>query len=175
MSASDSDGAGLAGFSSHYARLRQIATARLHGERNDITLSPTGLVHEAYLRLADHSVVLKGPDAFLAAAATTMRRVLVDRARRIRTAKRGGGRIRVDLPESAIAETARDVDLEALDEALDVLEERFPKAAQLVELRYFTGLTTAQAAEAIGISLRTADRQWAFARAWLKNWLTENS
>jgi RNA polymerase sigma factor (TIGR02999 family) len=151
-----------------YAELRKLAAAHLAREAPGHTLQPTALVHEAYLRLVggDPAPHWTGRGHFFAAAATAMRRILVDRARRRLTRKRGGGRARQPLADVAAPEP--DADLLALDEALAKLAARDPQKAKLVELRYFAGLTGDQAAAALGISPTTADRHWAYARAWLK-------
>ena len=153
-----------------YGELRQLAAQRLAQERPGQTLQATALVHEAYLRL-----VGKGEDGpwngrghFFAAAAEAMRRILVESARRKGRQKRGGGLARVDLDAAeqvAVPEVRED--LLALDEALTRLAAADPQAAQLVQLRYFAGLPIPEAAKALGVSPRTADRLWAFARAWL--------
>src|SRR5205823_9897227 len=132
------------------------------------TLDATALVHEAYLRLVGPAApAFAGRRHFFAAAAEAMRRILIDRARRKRAAKRGGGLRREDLDPDRLAAPEADEDLLALDEALRGLEAAEPAVAELVKLRYFGGLTVAQAAEALGVSPRTADAWWAYARAWL--------
>src|SRR5215813_10601579 len=156
-----------------YDELRRLAAQRLAGEGPGHTLQPTGLVHEAYLKLVGPGPQppWNGRGHFFAAAAEAMRRILVDHARRKHRARRGGGMTRVDLDNlDAIEQAAagRDVDeLLALDEALAKLAAADPGKAELVRLRYFAGLTLEQAAEVLGISRATADRHWAFARAWL--------
>jgi RNA polymerase sigma factor (TIGR02999 family) len=150
-----------------YAELRRLAAARLAAEPPGHTLDPTALVHEAYLRLArdqrfDH------PGHFFAAAAEAIRRILVDAARRRRAAKRGGDGRRLDLDPARLAAPAADDDLLALSDALDRLAAADPPKAELVKLRYFAGLTGEQAAAALGVSPATADRHWAYARAWLR-------
>jgi RNA polymerase sigma factor (TIGR02999 family) len=147
-----------------YDELRKLAAARMAQERADHTLNPTALVHEAYLRLVgdqqfDHC------GHFFAAAAEAMRRILVEAARCKGRDKRGGGRRRVELTDYPAAAPADD--LLALDEALDRLAARDPARAELVKLRYFAGLTVPEAAAALGVSVTTAERSWAFARAWL--------
>ncbi len=151
-----------------YDELRRLAARNLARERPGQTLSPTALVHEAYLRLsgdAAHDWDSRGH--FFAAAAEAMRRILVESARRKKRLKHGGGRQRVPLdPVAAPAETPSD-DLLALDEALAQLAAEDPAKARLVELRFFAGLSVEEAARCLGISRATADRWWAFARAWL--------
>lgn len=156
-----------------YDELRKLAALRLTQERPGQTLQATALVHEAYLRLL-------GPDGesldwanrghFFAAAAEAMRRILIDNARRKEAAKHGGGLDRADLPLEIASQSGTDLEGEliALDQALSRLASQDPIKARLVELRYFGGLTGDQAAKALGISPKTADRHWAFARAWLR-------
>lgn len=149
-----------------YDELRKIAGARMAGERPDHTLDATALVHEAYLRLTgEQSFQSKGH--FMRAAAQSMRRILVDHARARNAAKRGGAVQRVELNSDHIAEHSRDDDLEALDEALSRLASEHPQQAELVQLRFFGGLTLEQCAQTLGMSARTADSWWSFARAWL--------
>ena len=155
-----------------YAELRRLAAAHLAREAPGQTLQPTALVHEAYLRLA-HFAPGDSPEAkhernqFLAAAATAMRRILIDRARARKAEKRGGGRGRADVDPDRVAAPERSDELLALDEALIRLAAKDLRKAKLVELRYFAGLTLDEAAAALDISPATADRDWAFARAWL--------
>ena len=149
-----------------YDELRTLAAARLAGERGGHTLQPTALVHEAYLRLVgDQRVEHRGH--FFAAAAEAMRRILIDHARKKATRKRGGAGERIDLDPEQFAAPDRPDDLLALDEALGLLERDEPQVAALVKLRYFAGFTIPGAAEALGVSPRTADAWWAFAKAWL--------
>jgi RNA polymerase sigma factor (TIGR02999 family) len=152
-----------------YDELRKLATARLAGERPGHTLQATALVHEAYLRLIDVAQEPRWDSRghFFAAAAEAMRRILVEQARRRRARKHGGGHRRQDLDEATIAAPANDVDMLALDEALQRLETVDGEAAEFVKLRYFSGLTVAQTAELMGLSTRTAERVWTFAKAWL--------
>ena len=153
-----------------YDELRKLAAVRMAGEAPDQTLQPTALVHEAYLRLlgpADESR-WDNRGHFFAAAAEAMRRILVDNARRKQAEKHGGGLKRHDAAELLVAAPQPTEDLIALDEALDQLAELDPVKAELVKLRYFVGLTLAEAAAALGLSERTAGRHWAFARAWLR-------
>ena len=152
-----------------YDELRKLAAARLANEPPGQTLQATALVHEAYLRLVgdDPGRAFDSRGHFFAAAAEAMRRILVDRARDRRRQKRGGDhrRVRIDL-EAILIEPPGD-DLLALDEALKSLAREDPVGAELVGLRAFAGLTLAEAAEVLGIGRRTADRYWAYARAWL--------
>jgi RNA polymerase sigma factor (TIGR02999 family) len=151
-----------------YDELRKLAARKLGKEKPGQTLQATALVHEAYLRLVgtDQPRSYKDRGHFFAAAATAMRRILIDNARRKQTGKRGG-RVQRQLLQD-VAAPQPDEDLLALDEALKKLAATDPAKAQLVELRYFAGLTGEQAAEVLGISPSTADRHWAFARAWLQ-------
>jgi RNA polymerase sigma factor (TIGR02999 family) len=151
-----------------YDELRRLAAQRLSNESAGQTLQATALVHEAYIRLVDveHAQQWKGRGHFFAAAAEAMRRILIESARRRQSQKRGGGWVRDDL--DAVAAPEPDDELLALDEALQKLTATDPVKAKLVELRYFAGLTSDQAAEVLGISPTTADRHWAYARAWLQ-------
>ncbi len=153
-----------------YDALRQFAAQRLAHEQPGQTLQPTALVHEAYVRLvgdgAEQHWQHRGH--FFSAAATAMRRILIERARQKRRKVHGGGRQRQELHPDLVAAPAPDENLLALDAALARLAERDPVKARLVELRYFAGLTSDQAAEILGISPSTADRHWVFARAWLR-------
>jgi RNA polymerase sigma factor (TIGR02999 family) len=149
-----------------YDELRKLAAARMAGERAGHTLDPTGLVHEAYLRLVgDQRFEHRGH--FFAAAAESMRRILVDHARRAGAVKRGGAGERLAFDPEQFAAPERPEDLLALDEALQQLDRDEPRVAELVKLRYFVGLTIPEAADALGVAPRTADAWWAFARAWL--------
>jgi RNA polymerase sigma factor (TIGR02999 family) len=160
-----------------YDELRKLAAARMAEEAPGNTLNATALVHEAYLRLVEPTDDARWDNRghFFAAAAEAMRRILVEAARRKRREKHGGDRARLDL--DAVEPTAPDPrdDLVALDAALTKLEAADPQAAKLVELRHFTGLSVAEAALALGISPRTADRVWSFARAWLHRELTDTA
>jgi len=150
-----------------YQELRRLAAHYLRGERANHTLQPTALVNEAYLCLAKQDGVRWQNRAhFLAIAANTMRRVLVDYARERGAVKRGGDRKRVTL-RSSIALDDRDVDILALDEALQKLSGFDPEGARVVELRFFGGLTVEETAEAIGVSPATVKRTWTAAKAWL--------
>jgi RNA polymerase sigma factor (TIGR02999 family) len=163
-----------------YDELRKLAAAKLADEKPGQTLQATALVHEAYLRLLGNE-----PDApareswdsrahFFAAAAEAMRRILVDRARDKRRFKRGGGWKRLHLDEIDPAIEQSPDDMLALDDALSQLALEDPVCAQLVKLRLFTGLTLGEAADTLGISRRTADRYWAFARSWLYDALSQD-
>ena len=153
-----------------YAELRKLAAARMASESPGHTLDAIALVHEVFLRVgSDQSFTSKS--AFLRAAAEAMRRILVDHARAQQADKRGGKRNRVELIDQV--GSMPDDDLLALDEALAQLATIDPQAAELVQLRYFSGLTIPQAAEALGMAPRSADRLWSFARAWLLRELSE--
>ena len=152
-----------------YDELRKLAAHKLTQEKPGHTLQATALVHEAYLRLVDTKRLQhwNSRGHFFIAAAESMRRILVENARRKQQVGRGGDWQRVPLDAAQIfADTPSD-DLLALDESLGRLEDRDPTAAQLVKLRYFAGMTMSQAADALGISLRTAERNWTYARSWL--------
>jgi RNA polymerase sigma factor (TIGR02999 family) len=151
-----------------YDELRKLAAARLADENPGQTLQPTALVHEAYIRLVGTAAGRdwNGRGHFFAAAAEAMRRILVDVARRKLADKRGANPQRHAL--DGLSTPERDEELIALDDALRKLAAIEPQKARLVELRYFAGLTGEQAAEALGISPTTADRYWAYARAWLQ-------
>lgn len=150
-----------------YDELRGLAAARLRGERNDHTLQPTALVHEAYARLVQADVGYQNRTHFFAVAAQMMRRILVDHARRIQSAKRGGGAVAITLQEDLAGAAGPRSDVLALDEALTRLAEREPRKAQVVELHFFGGLTYAETASALEISEATVDRDLRMAKAWL--------
>jgi RNA polymerase sigma factor (TIGR02999 family) len=153
-----------------YDELRRLAAAKMAHERPGQTLQATALVHEAYLRLMDGEPQRpwNGRGHFFAAAAEAMRRILVERARHRRSLKAGGGRRREDLPDIALTGPEEQLDLLALHEALARLEQKDRRRAELVKLRFFAGLTIAEAAEVLGISTSTADNDWAYARSWLR-------
>lgn len=152
-----------------YDELRKLAAVNLAREKPGQTLDATALVHEAYLRLVGAAEPRRYRDRrhFFAAAATAMRRILVDQARRKQTEKHGGGRRPLEF--SDVAQAPPDAELLALHDALDQLAAEDPLKSRLVELRYFAGLTNDQAADVLGISPSTADRHWAYARAWLQS------
>jgi RNA polymerase sigma factor (TIGR02999 family) len=151
-----------------YAELRKLAAQKLSHEQRGQTLDATALVHEAYVRLVGggNGRLYNDRSHFFAAAATAMRRILIDNARRKRAEKHGGDRQREPLKD--IASATPDAELLALDEALQKLIAQDPIKGQLVELRYFAGLTGEQAANVLGLSPSTADRLWTYARAWLQ-------
>lgn len=153
-----------------YDELRKLAAARLAHENPGQTLQPTALVHEAYVRLVggtDEPRQWSGRGHFFAAAAEAMRRILVEAARRKGRVRHGGGLTRHDVDEVEVALPEPPEDLLALDEALERLVQRDPVKAEVVKLRHFAGQTVDEAAAALGISPATADRYWAYARAWL--------
>jgi RNA polymerase sigma factor (TIGR02999 family) len=152
-----------------YDELRRLAAQKMAQEAPGQTLQATALVHEAYLGLVEGGPAQhwNSQGHFFAAAAEAMRRILVDNARRKKALRRGGQRQRQDLEWAEPAVTARSEDLLALDEALQKLAALEPDKAELIKLRYFAGLTMEQAAQVLGISLATAHRYWAYARAWL--------
>lgn len=150
-----------------YTELRKLAAARLAAEAPGQTLQATALVHEAYLRLVGDEQPWNSRGHFFAAAAEAMRRILINRARDKGRVKRGGSHRRVDLDQLTDSTTAPADELLDLDEALDRLAASYPQAAELVKLRFFAGLSLDEAASALGLARRSADRQWAFARAWL--------
>src|SRR5262245_60463263 len=154
-----------------YEELRKLAAAKLAQEKPGQTLVATALVHEAYLRLVGNDRA--SPEGFVSsrqfflAAAQAMRRILVERARARHSLKRGGGRERIDLDDAEIASPQRSEELLALDAALDRLAMVEPQAAELVQLRYFAGCTMEEAAELLGLPLRSTQRLWAYVKAWL--------
>ena len=152
-----------------YDELRKLAAARMANEAAGHTLQPTALVHEAWLRLAgnDANVQFANRAHFFAAAAEAMRRILIDRARRKGTGKRGGDRQRIDLDKVEIAAEADDDTLLLVNESLEKLAKEDANAVQIAKLRFFGGLTLEEAAQVMGVTERTANRYWAFARVWL--------
>jgi RNA polymerase sigma factor (TIGR02999 family) len=152
-----------------YGELRRLAAQKLAAEKPDQTLEPTALVHEAYLRLVDVEKAQhwNSRGHFFAAAAEAMRRILVEQARQKQSLRRGGGLQRVELDQAPIPAPEPRADVLAVHEALERFEQIDPLKARLVKLRYFAGLTIPEAAQALGISSTTADRYWAYARAWL--------
>jgi RNA polymerase sigma factor (TIGR02999 family) len=156
-----------------YEELRKVAAQQLANEKPGQTIQPTALVHDAYLRLVDakHEVHWSGRGHFFAAAAVAMRRILIEVARGKRRLRHGGGRTRVELIDAAAP--LPDDDLVALDEALTRLAAEDPVAAQVVEIRHFTGLGHQDIADALGITVYLARQKWTYARAWLRNALGE--
>lgn len=154
-----------------YDELRKLAAAKMAHERAGQTLDATGLVHEAFLKLGGERTFASRND-YLQAAAQAMRRILVDRARARNALKRGSGR-RIDLDSKHLVVDPNDENLTGLDDALKRLAAEQPRFAELVELRYFGGLTLAECADVLAVSARTADTWWAYARAWLAVELNE--
>jgi RNA polymerase sigma factor (TIGR02999 family) len=151
-----------------YDQLRLLAQDMMERERSDHTLQATALVHEAYLKLVDQTRVQWRDRAhFFAVAAQAIRRILVDHARGHGRAKRGGGRAKLTLIEGRLAADEQTVDIVALDEALATLAADHPQHARIVEMRFFAGLTTEETAAVLGVSTRTVERKWRYARAWL--------
>src|SRR5262245_57880666 len=159
-----------------YEELRKLAAARMAEEKTGQTLQPTALVHEAYVRLVggEQPQDWNGRGHFFAAAAEAMRRILVEAARRKQGPRRGGHLKRRDLPPDYPAAADDSERLLALDEALEQLAVLEPRAAEVIKLRYFAGLTIPETATALGVSPRTADGDWAYARAWLVNVLRDD-
>jgi RNA polymerase sigma factor (TIGR02999 family) len=172
-----------------YDELRRLATDKMAHEKPGQTLQPTALVHEAYIRTLQptalvHEAYIRLVDGttaqhwesrrhFFAAAAEAMRRILIERARQKKAARHGGGYTKVDLDEALAAVDGRADELVALDEALEQLGRHDPAAAELVKLRFFAGLEHGEAAQAMGVGRRQADRLWALARAWLYREMAE--
>src|SRR6266850_4478257 len=151
-----------------YEELRRLAASRMASEAAGHTLQPTALVHEAWLRLVgDTNPKFENRAHFFAAAAEAMRRILIERARKKRAVRHGGGQQRVDVDQLELAAARQDDELLAVHEALDKLAAAHPVEAQVVKLRYFVGMTNEEAAEALGVSPRTATQYWSHARAWL--------
>ena len=156
-----------------YDELHRLAEQRMRRERGDHTLQATALVHEAWLKLVDQRErAWENRNHFMAIAATAMRRILVNHARDRGAAKRGGGSAQVTLDESSAVLEERAGDLLALDEALTAMAVEFPDKARLVELRFFAGLTHEEIAAVQGVSVRTVERGWRLARAWLRRALS---
>jgi RNA polymerase sigma factor (TIGR02999 family) len=150
-----------------YGELRRLARSYMRQERAGHTLQSTALVHEAFLRLIDQRVQWNSRAHFFGIAAQMMRRILVDHAKAQSTAKRGAGALRIELDEGLATAPSRDVDLLALDEALERLNKVDPQRSRIVELRFFGGLSNEESAEVLGVSPATIQRQWTGARAWL--------
>jgi len=151
-----------------YEELHRIASREMRHEREGHTLQTTALVHEAYMRLAgSESLEIQNRGHFFAVASRQMRRILVDHARSSGAQRRGGSAIKVELDKLQIAAAERSIDVILLDESLRELERLEPRAAKVVELRYFGGYTDKEVVEALGVSLATVRREWEFARSWL--------
>jgi RNA polymerase sigma factor (TIGR02999 family) len=160
-----------------YHELRQLAAQKMAQENPGQTLEPTALVHEAYIRLVDGQQAQHWDSRghFFAAAAEAMRRILVDRARQKLTLKQGGQVRRADIDLARLPHHTEGDDILAIHEALELLEIEHPPIAKLVKLKYFAGLTLEETAAILGISIRTAHRHWAYARAWLLHTIVNGS
>lgn len=158
-----------------YDQFHGLAANYLRGERRGHTLSPTALVHEAYLKLIDQDRVhWQGKTHFFAVGAQVMRRILVDHARHKQRIKRGGGRLRIELNDQIALSPQQDEDVIAIDEALAKLARLDPRQALIVELRFFGGLNVAEVADAISVSKRTVEAEWTAVRAWLRRELIKD-
>ena len=158
-----------------YDELRRLARGYLQRERGDHTLQATGLVHEAYLRLVDQKTTTwKNRAHFFGVAARLMRRILVDHARRHGTEKRGGDRTKVEFNEALIPSASRSLNVVALDDALQDLAKLNPQHSQIVELRFFGGMSLEEVAEVLDVSPRTVQREWRMARAWLRRQMPDS-
>lgn len=158
-----------------YAELRRIAERYLHRERQDHTLQPTALVHEAYLRLIDQTVSWQNRAHFFGVAAEMMRRILIDHARKAQARKRGSGGIKLALDEAINVTDERASELIALDDALKALAEFDAQKSRIVELRFFGGLSIEETAEVMEIGTATVIRQWRMAKAWLYHEVSKES
>jgi RNA polymerase sigma factor (TIGR02999 family) len=151
-----------------YRELRRLAGYYMRGEKSGQTIQPTELVHEAYLRLVGQEhIAWQGRTHFVAMAATSMRRILVDRARKKLAEKHGGGGEKIQLEEAFVFSPQKSKDVVALDDALKLLEKISPRQGRVVELRFFAGLEMDEIAQIEGVSLRTVKQDWSLARAWL--------
>lgn len=150
-----------------YDELRKLAAAKMASQPAGHTLQPTALVHEAWLRLVGADATFAGRTHFFASAAEAMRHILVDHARRKLAQRHGGGQQRVEFDEAGLAAPGPDDQILAVNDALDKLAAENKLGADLVKLRYFGGMTLAEAAQALGVSERTADNYWAYAKVWL--------
>ena len=158
-----------------YQELRKLAAHKMAMQAAGHTLQPTALVHEAWLRLTgDEAAQFAGRSHFFAAAAEAMRHILIDSARRKRAVRHGGNQARLDIESLEIAAPADDDELLEIHDVLDKLAAEAPQKAELVKLHYFVGMTFEETAEALGISVATAKRHWAYARAWLYEEIREN-
>ncbi len=152
-----------------YAEMRSLAERFLSGETNTVTLSPTVLVHEVYVRLTkQRGVEYQSKSHFLAIASTMMRRILVDHARARTRVKRGGKNIRVTFDESLLISTSRDEDVLAIEDALQELANLDARQSRIVEMRFFGGMTVPEVAEALSLSTRTIEKEWQLSKAWLR-------
>jgi len=158
-----------------YGELRRVAGGYLKQEKSGHTLSPTALVHEAYLRLVTQKVPWQSRAHFFSVAAQMMRRILVDHARSHRYAKRGGGAITLTLDQAVAASEEREIDLVALDDALQTLAKLDERQSRMVELRFFGGLSIEETSAVLGVSAPPVKREWASARAWLYREISRGS
>ena len=158
-----------------YDDLRGLARSQLQAAPPNHTLQPTAIVHEVFLKLVGSDVDCRSRSHFFALGAKAMRHILVDFARESSAQKRGGDRRRVPLADDLVVSAKRDEDVLALDAALQVLTEIDPERAEIVEMRFFGGMTIKEVAEAIGKSPRTVDKQWAATRIWLRKYLAEHA
>jgi RNA polymerase sigma factor (TIGR02999 family) len=160
-----------------YDELRRLAAAKLTDERPGKTLQATALVHEAYVRLVDveKAGVWNSRGHFFAAAAEAMRRILVEMARQERTLKRGGAHRRVNADPDRLQQLRSRTEILQVHDSLDALHDENPRIAELVKTKYFAGMSLEQSAEAMGISVRTAHRYWAYAKAWLRRAIEDQS
>lgn len=159
-----------------YEHMKRLAASYLQLESTTVTLSPTVLVHEAYLKLSKQvSDKYQSRGHFLAIAATMMRRILVDHARARHRLKRGGELVRVTFDEDAMIAPSRDNDVLALEDAIEKLQQLDPRQARIVEMRFFGGMTVPEVAEVLGLSTRTIENEWKMCRAWLRKRLDGNS
>lgn len=157
-----------------YGQLRQLAAVRMAREAPGQTLQATALVHEAWLRLLnDGDQTWESRAHFFGAASEAMRRIVIENARRKSCLKHGGSLQRVDISQLTLAETTPDDKILMIDEGLEALQAEYPDVARLVVMKFFGGLTNAEAAETLGVAERTVGRQWAFAKAWLLDWIQE--
>lgn len=159
-----------------YERLRLLAGKLMRDERANHSLQPTALVNEAYMRMTGQTrAQWEGETHFFAIGAKMMRRILVDHARTKNRQKRGGGMHRIELDDDLCVSSRRDEDVLAVEEALEKLAEMDARQAQIVELRFFAGLTVAEVAKVLGVSKRTVESEWTFSRAWLRRELTDTA
>jgi RNA polymerase sigma-70 factor, ECF subfamily len=159
-----------------YAEMRNLASRFLSGESQTVSLSPTVLVHEVYVRMTkQRGVSYQSKSHFLAVASTMMRRILVDHARARTRVKRGGKRIRVSFDESMFISTSRDEDVLAMEEALQELAALDARQSRIVEMRFFGGMTVPEVAEALQLSTRTIEKEWQLSKAWLRKRLDNNN
>jgi len=159
-----------------YEQLRRLAAARMAREAPGQTLQATALVHEAWLRLVgDEEQTWENRAHFFGAAAEAMRRIVIENARRKSRMKRGGGMIRVDIAGLDVAGATPEDKILVIDEALEALKSQHPEMGQLVVMKFFGGVTNQELAGSLGVTERTIERRWAFAKAWLFNWLQDNA